>query len=149
MFFELVGSTLLHLWGERFSPRFVVGCIGNIDLGVHVGKDWVGMVPLPLLMLDVMKGSYLWDYLWLWRLIWLVTLMHYWFQALVSCAFMPVDQVWVPPLMGGWFLDERAVLCPLIMSKMLIQRWWAWFFFFAPSCMASMEVKLSPMEVEI
>ena len=58
-FFVLVGSTLLRLWGERLSPRFVAGCVGNMDLGVYAGKDWVGMVPLLLPMLDVMKGSYL------------------------------------------------------------------------------------------
>ena len=35
------------------------------------------------------------------------------------------------------------------MSKELLHRWWAWIFVSAPSCMTSMEEKLSPIEVEI
>ena len=57
------------------------------------------------------------------------------------------------PNLDVWFLIGRdllcPLLCPLIMSKMLLQWWWTWIFVFSPSCMASMEVKLSPIEVEI
>ena len=35
-----------------------------------------------------------------------------------------------------------------MMSKMLLHWWWTWILVTAPSCMASMEVKLSPIEVE-
>jgi hypothetical protein len=62
---------------------------------------------------------------------------------------MLVNHDWVPPLVGGWFWAGRAIPCPLNMNKMWIQKWWAWFFVSTMSRRASMEVKLSPMEVEI
>ena len=51
------------------------------------------------------------------------------------------------PNLEAWFLVGRTILCPPILSKLLFQQWWVWTFVPAP-CMASMEVKLSPIEVE-
>ena len=49
---------------------------------------------------------------------------------------------------GGWWLHPsnlvvcfrigRTILCPLIVSKILLQWWWAWSLVPIPSCMASM-----------
>ena len=51
------------------------------------------------------------------------------------------------PNLEAWFLAGRTILCPLILNNLLFQQWWVWTFVPAP-CMASMEVKLSPIEVE-
>ena len=50
---------------------------------------------------------------------------------------------------GGGILVGRALQHTLVMSKEMSHRWWAWICIFAPSCKTSMEVKLSPIEVEI
>ena len=64
------------------------------------------------------------------------------------CTFVPICQAWFIPLLGDLFLVGRDLQCPLVMRKVLFYMWWAWIYVFSSTCMASMEVNLSPIEVE-
>ena len=62
---------------------------------------------------------------------------------------MHVAQTWFPPLLGGLFHFGTVLQNPLIMIKLLLCMCRACIYVFASSCMASMDVKQSPIEVEI